>query len=88
MLFITVKLMAVKRKQFFISVNVGFDTDGMTASEINHAFQDIGKWLKEASSDLKHIPFYLKDKESGDTIEYSSKNFVKVINRKSKLVKK
>lgn len=80
--------MAAKRKQFYISVNVGVDTEGMSQADINRAFQKIEKWLKESCDTYKRIPFYLKDKETNDTIEYTSKNFAKVISKKSKLVRK
>lgn len=65
------------RKTFIVKVNVGIDPEGLTHVQIEKAFRDIEKWIKDASSDLTHIPFYIKD-ENGDTLECASKNFIKV----------
>lgn len=79
--------MAKKRKQFYLSVNVGIDTDGLTATQVNKAFQDIGRWINEVGQGhLTHIPFYIS--EDGTTIECSAASYVKLISRKVKVTKK
>lgn len=59
--------MSKETRTFTLTVDVTFDTEGMSKTKIEKSFGDIKRWLGESRDNFKYIPFYVR--ENGENFE-------------------